>query len=119
MLRHLDLADFADRVESALLATLAAGVRTSDIGGTAGTREFAEAISGRLRGLRTRPGPELAAERPPSQPSSFARSDERPLVSGGRLDPAAVFCAPRASRGRDRNGQGPLSDRERAVESGP
>jgi isocitrate dehydrogenase (NAD+) len=48
MLRHLDLAEDADRIERALHATLAAGVRTSDIGGTAGTRAFAEAIAARL-----------------------------------------------------------------------
>ena len=36
MLRHLDLAELADRVEAALLATLRAGIRTPDIGGRAG-----------------------------------------------------------------------------------
>ncbi len=36
MLRHLDLGAFADRVERALLATLAAGIKTQDIGGHAG-----------------------------------------------------------------------------------
>ena len=49
MLRHLELRDLADRVESALLATLAAGIRTADIGGTAGTREFAHAVADRAR----------------------------------------------------------------------
>jgi isocitrate dehydrogenase (NAD+) len=49
MLRHLDLADHAARVESALLQTIAAGVRTPDAGGKAGTREFARAIAERLR----------------------------------------------------------------------
>ena len=48
MLRHLDLATLADRLERALLATLAAGIRTGDLGGTAGTREFAAAIADRL-----------------------------------------------------------------------
>ena len=33
MLRHLELADLANRVEAALLATLAEGIRTPDIGG--------------------------------------------------------------------------------------
>jgi isocitrate dehydrogenase (NAD+) len=49
MLRHLDLPDHAGRVEKALLATLAAGIRTPDIGGTAGTRSFARAVAERLR----------------------------------------------------------------------
>jgi len=49
MLRHLDLLEIADRVEAALLATLAAGIRTTDIGGTAGTREFAHAVADRAR----------------------------------------------------------------------
>jgi len=49
MLRHLDLLEIADRVEAALLATLAAGIRTADIGGTAGTREFAHAVADRAR----------------------------------------------------------------------
>ncbi len=48
MLRHLDLTDLADRIETALHATLAAGIRTPDIGGTAGTRAFARAVAQRL-----------------------------------------------------------------------
>src|SRR5499427_3309718 len=47
MLRHLDLFEQADRVEKALLATLAAGIRTADIGGTAGTKAFARAVAER------------------------------------------------------------------------
>jgi isocitrate dehydrogenase (NAD+) len=49
MLRHLELRELADRIEAALLATLAAGIRTTDIGGTAGTREFARAVADRAR----------------------------------------------------------------------
>jgi len=49
MLRHLDLSALADSVEAALLATIAEGVRTPDIGGTAGTREFARAVAGKIR----------------------------------------------------------------------
>ncbi len=49
MLRHLDLPDHAGRVEEALLGTLAAGIRTPDIGGTAGTRAFALAVAERTR----------------------------------------------------------------------
>ena len=48
MLRHLELFEHADRVEQALNATLAAGTRTADLGGTAGTKEFAEAVAERL-----------------------------------------------------------------------
>jgi isocitrate dehydrogenase (NAD+) len=49
MLRHLDLPEHADSVEKALLSTLRAGIKTPDIGGTAGTREFARAVAERLR----------------------------------------------------------------------
>jgi len=48
MLRHLDLPEHAGRIERALLATFAAGVRTPDLGGTTGTREFARAVAARL-----------------------------------------------------------------------
>ena len=48
MLRYLELFQHADRVEQALNATLASGVRTPDLGGTAGTREFAGAVAQRL-----------------------------------------------------------------------
>jgi isocitrate dehydrogenase (NAD+) len=47
MLRHLDLAELADRIERALHAVFAAGLRTPDVGGTAGTREFARAVAER------------------------------------------------------------------------
>jgi len=49
MLRHLDLSPVADCVEAALLKTIADGVRTPDIGGTAGTREFARAVAEKTR----------------------------------------------------------------------
>jgi isocitrate dehydrogenase (NAD+) len=49
MLRHLELPDYADRIEAALLATFADGVRTGDLGGSATTSEFARAVSERLR----------------------------------------------------------------------
>ena len=48
MLEHLELSDFARRIETALHATLAAGIRTPDIGGSAGTRAFAAAVAERL-----------------------------------------------------------------------
>ncbi len=48
MLRHLALPDLADRIEAALFDTLRAGIKTADIGGTAGTKEFTRAVSERL-----------------------------------------------------------------------
>ena len=48
MLQHLDLAEHADRIERALFATFAGGVRTPDIGGSASTSEFARAVADRL-----------------------------------------------------------------------
>jgi isocitrate dehydrogenase (NAD+) len=44
MLRHLDLEAAADRVETALRGTIGAGQSTRDLGGSLGTREFADAI---------------------------------------------------------------------------
>src|SRR6266540_177399 len=49
MLRHLELSEHADSIERALHATFAAGIRTPDVGGTAGTKEFARAVAQRLR----------------------------------------------------------------------
>jgi isocitrate dehydrogenase (NAD+) len=49
MLRHLELPELADRVEEALLATFAAGIKTGDVGGTAGTKEFARAVAERVK----------------------------------------------------------------------
>jgi isocitrate dehydrogenase (NAD+) len=48
MLRHLDLEAAADRVETALRGTIGAGQSTRDLGGSLGTREFADAIITRL-----------------------------------------------------------------------
>ena len=48
MLRHLELPTHAERVERALLRTLREGVKTPDLGGTTGTREFAKAVVARL-----------------------------------------------------------------------
>jgi isocitrate dehydrogenase (NAD+) len=48
MLRHLDLTDLADRVEAAMLGTLRAGIKTPDLGGRAGTKEYAREIAARL-----------------------------------------------------------------------
>ena len=50
MLRHLGETDAADAVESAVRAVIAAGETvTYDLGGTAGTREFGEAVAARVR----------------------------------------------------------------------
>jgi isocitrate dehydrogenase (NAD+) len=48
MLRHLDLSAEANRVETALLATLRDGIKTPDLGGSAGTKAFARAVAARL-----------------------------------------------------------------------
>ncbi|GAB6876004.1 isocitrate/isopropylmalate dehydrogenase family protein [Thermaerobacter litoralis] len=51
MLRHLGEAEAADRVERAVAAVIAEGKTvTYDLGGTAGTREMAQAIAERVRG---------------------------------------------------------------------
>jgi isocitrate dehydrogenase (NAD+) len=45
MLRHLGYAEMGERVEGAVRAVIAEGkTTTSDLGGTAGTREFADAV---------------------------------------------------------------------------
>jgi isocitrate dehydrogenase (NAD+) len=49
MLRHLDEGDLADRITAALSAVLLEGkVRTRDLGGTASTTEFTDAICRRV-----------------------------------------------------------------------
>ena len=51
MLRHLGETDAADRVERAVREIIAEGVTTTyDLGGTAGTRAFGEAVAARVRG---------------------------------------------------------------------
>jgi isocitrate dehydrogenase (NAD+) len=51
MLRHIDEGDAADRVTRALGEILNEGrVRTRDLGGTASTLEYADAVAARLRG---------------------------------------------------------------------
>lgn len=45
MLRHLDLHDNADRIQNAILTTIAEGkYRTADLGGVSKTTEFTKAI---------------------------------------------------------------------------
>ncbi len=48
MLRHAGLDPYANRVEGAMHAAYAAGIRTRDLGGTTGTREFAQAVAERM-----------------------------------------------------------------------
>ena len=51
LLRHLGETDAADRVESAVRAVIAEGTTvTYDLGGSAGTRAFGEAVAARVRG---------------------------------------------------------------------
>ena len=50
MLRHIGETEAADRVESAVRAVIAEGKTTTyDLGGSAGTREFAEAVAKRVQ----------------------------------------------------------------------
>jgi isocitrate dehydrogenase (NAD+) len=67
MLRHLEMAPIADRVEGALLETLRAGIKTPDVGGGGD-----EGVRARPGGAR--PGAEpaviLAREEPPDRPPS-------------------------------------------------
>ncbi|HEX9800891.1 MAG TPA: isocitrate/isopropylmalate family dehydrogenase [Thermoanaerobaculia bacterium] len=44
MARYLGETAIADRIDRALRATLAAGIRTRDLGGEASTTEFTEAV---------------------------------------------------------------------------
>ncbi|HKH70064.1 MAG TPA: isocitrate/isopropylmalate dehydrogenase family protein [Vicinamibacterales bacterium] len=48
MLRHIGEGAMADRIMNAVIATLTDGVRTRDLGGTASTTEYADAICQRL-----------------------------------------------------------------------
>ncbi|HEV8117682.1 MAG TPA: isocitrate dehydrogenase (NAD(+)) [Thermoanaerobaculia bacterium] len=48
MLHHMGLEEIAGRLERAVTATFAAGIRTPDVGGSAGTKAFARAIADRL-----------------------------------------------------------------------
>ena len=50
MLQHLGLGELAENVQRALFATLAAGIRTPDLGGNSSTTGFAKAVSERLTG---------------------------------------------------------------------
>ncbi len=66
MLRHLGEQDAAERVETALRAVIAEGRRTtSDLGGDAGTSEFADAIIDRLAAPAPRPLTRSADDRRP------------------------------------------------------
>ena len=49
MLRHLDLPELADAIERAVHLAFAAGIRTPDVGGTYGTKEFARAVAERAQ----------------------------------------------------------------------
>lgn len=48
MLRYLRLPNFADRMERAIFATIAGGVKTADVGGAASTSAFVDEIVKRL-----------------------------------------------------------------------
>ena len=48
MLKYIDETDYAEKIEKALYKTLKSGIRTVDIGGTASTTEFTDAIISNL-----------------------------------------------------------------------
>lgn len=48
MLRYLRLPNFADRMERAIFSTIAGGVKTADVGGSASTTAFVDEIVKRL-----------------------------------------------------------------------
>ena len=50
MLDHLGEFDARKQIEGALEATLLAGTKTYDLGGTAGTSDFADAVASQLKG---------------------------------------------------------------------
>ena len=71
MLRHLGYPEVADRVETATRDVIAEGRATTyDLGGPAGTSEFADAIIDRL-------GPGAAPPRPPPRPPDGPRRPTR------------------------------------------
>jgi hypothetical protein len=62
MLRYLGLNGYANRIESALQETLQAGIKTGDLGGSANTHEFTNAICERIA-----PEDESAANETPTK----------------------------------------------------
>jgi isocitrate/isopropylmalate dehydrogenase len=44
LLAHIGDQEGAERIESAIGTVISSGIRTRDIGGSAGTREFGEAV---------------------------------------------------------------------------
>jgi isocitrate dehydrogenase (NAD+) len=50
MLDHLGEHDVRTKIEAALRTTIESGVKTYDLGGTATTSEYAEAIAAALKG---------------------------------------------------------------------
>ena len=55
MLRHIGEGEMADRIMAALARVLSDGIRTRDLGGTASTIEFTDAICRRLNQPRALP----------------------------------------------------------------
>ncbi|MEB3205492.1 MAG: isocitrate/isopropylmalate family dehydrogenase [Candidatus Sericytochromatia bacterium] len=102
MLRHLGLLLTADRIERALDAVLAAGIRTRDLGGSAGSAEFTKAM---IAALPTR----AESDAPPTLPEdpSASRTTDTARVSHVETvgldvfvehgDPATVPPVPQAA----------------------
>jgi len=49
MLRHIGLIDYANRIDDATLETIRSEIRTGDLGGTATTTQFTDAIIKNLK----------------------------------------------------------------------
>lgn len=50
MLRYLKFPVFADRMEAAVFDTIASGIKTKDVGGSASTSQFVDAIISKVDG---------------------------------------------------------------------
>ncbi len=63
MLQHMGLVAHAESIMDALTRTLAAGIKTRDLGGTAATMEFADAVARELRPIPASSSTQVASER--------------------------------------------------------
>lgn len=85
MLRYLGLLRDADRIEFALRQTLVSGIKTRDLGGSASTSEFTEAVCHSLPPARVHATEEPVRAEAPRIPSS-----PRPAATGRDWEPRGV-----------------------------
>lgn len=86
MLYYLGFAQQARRIETALYATLGAGIKTRDLGGTATTQEYTRAIIDALPAVT-----EVAEHAVSPAKGPFAHRDEQPEYEAWTLLGADVF----------------------------